>query len=122
MFRRCVVLVAIAVMAVGLMISGGATAATPHPVAGSKSVMAKSSVAPRLGTGGVRQSGRLDGSGKVPAMRPVPKNRSAGSPVRPAGNPRQGTWYYGPITIQPGYWSDSYLHCPAGMLATGGGE
>ena len=111
---------ALVIVALGLTVGSSAVAAAPKVTAGSKSPAVKSSAA-RLGSGGVRLSGRLDGSGRLPAMRPLPK-KSAGSTAVPAGNPRQGVWYTDPFTIQPGAWSDAYVLCPAGMLATGGGE
>ena len=89
-------------------------AADPVPIppkadAGKTTPVARSAaMRPATGASGAIKAGRPPGAAP----------RSA---VTPNSNPRWAGYYYGPISVSPGYqWLEVY--CPSGMLATSGGE
>ncbi|MFI7120381.1 hypothetical protein [Amycolatopsis sp. NPDC049868] len=83
------------------------------PLAATADAAPQPSSAPVAGEGGTRQlrPGQETFSTKEIAPRSAVQAQF-----------RKGTYYYGPITIEPNTWHETWVFCPAGMRATGGGE
>lgn len=115
---------------VGLLAGTGVAAAAPAAV-GAAAPTASGPVGGR-GDGGAGQIPEKPGSPATPPEHATPltaPEAKAAPPVPPDAGPglaptayRHYYTYYGPTNVPSGAIWEAWVHCPSGMVATGGGE
>jgi hypothetical protein len=105
----------------------GATLAVGLTAAAASAVSAPTGAAAKIGSAsttarGVGAAGQIRGSHPLAPSAYANVDRPAPHPASPAATPRQSVVYYGPYNVAPGTNSWVQVYCPAGMVATGGGE